>query len=334
MATEIWTCWLEVDLSTAELIWLYRNKKVSNPVTESKASPPRKSANSESDEAEAKATDVRQKTGLPASASAFQVQTKGAKADRPFESSYFEKGIQLVADGNVIKTGWFGHAAPALIDLDRDGDLDLLVGQYTDGIVEVYKNTGSDKNPKYEASGKLKAGGEVASVETFCCVGFTPCIVDFDDDGHLDILSGSYPGELYIFRGQENGQFSTRENIQDVNGKVLKPGFATTAHAADIDGDGDFDLLSSLKKGGVAICYNRGTPAEFQFGEWEELEIAGRKIPSAHSGPVCVDFDGDGRQDLIVAVEENIKTDTWRSKLVWYRNTSEEGKPEFSRCQS
>ena len=190
--------------------------------------------------------------------------------DHAVESDFFEKGVLLNADGKTIRTQWFGHAAPALLDVDKDGDLDLLVGQYEDGFVDIYENTPSGGHPLYSHSGKLMAGGTVAMVETFCCVGFTPCIVDFDHDGFLDILSGSYPGELHIFRGKKDGSFTARENIKGADGETLKPGLATTAHAADLDNDGDYDLLSSLKRGGVAVCYNNGDRRKPSFGEWEK----------------------------------------------------------------
>ena len=44
--------------------------------------------------------------------------------------------------------------------------------------------------------------------------------MDFDGDGILDLVSGSYdPGEFYLFRGKGKGEFHARETIKDKNAK-------------------------------------------------------------------------------------------------------------------
>ncbi len=57
-----------------------------------------------------------------------------------------------------------GHAAPWLHDMDGDGKRDLLVGQFGDGAMRVYRNVGTDRAPKFEGYTYLSAGGTKASV--------------------------------------------------------------------------------------------------------------------------------------------------------------------------
>ena len=46
--------------------------------------------------------------------------------------------------------------------------------------------------------------------------------MDFDGDGTLDLVSGSYdPGELYLFRGQGRGTFAASAVIKDRSGDVV-----------------------------------------------------------------------------------------------------------------
>ena|ERR1043166_5058541 len=51
-----------------------------------------------------------------------------------------------------------GHAAPLLVDFDGDGLKDLLVGQFGDGKLRIYKNEGSATTPKFSAFAWFKAG--------------------------------------------------------------------------------------------------------------------------------------------------------------------------------
>ncbi len=73
----------------------------------------------------------------------------------------FEKPYQLKGGEAVIELESPGYAAPALYDLDGDGVKDLLVGQFMEGKVMVYKGKGEGKF----AEGKpLEAGGEVVKI--------------------------------------------------------------------------------------------------------------------------------------------------------------------------
>ena len=68
-----------------------------------------------------------------------------------------EEGVRLKAGGKLIDTD-VGHAAPFLYDLDSDGDRDLLVGQFGQGKLKFYFNTGTDKKPVYGKPEWFKIG--------------------------------------------------------------------------------------------------------------------------------------------------------------------------------
>jgi hypothetical protein len=78
----------------------------------------------------------------------------------------FEKPFRLKTEnGRVIDVGdGGGFAGPTLVDLDGDGDRDLVVGQFNYGHFRLYRNIGTEAEPVYAKHEFLRAGNELASV--------------------------------------------------------------------------------------------------------------------------------------------------------------------------
>ncbi len=71
--------------------------------------------------------------------------------------------FRVEADGKPIDTDT-GHAAPFMVDFDGDGVRDLLVGQFSGGKLRIYRNLGSNAQPKFGAFAWFNAGGQEATV--------------------------------------------------------------------------------------------------------------------------------------------------------------------------
>ena len=69
--------------------------------------------------------------------------------------------VRLEAAGAAIDT-MTGHAAPFVCDFDGDGIQDLLVGQFGGGQLTIYRNEGTNTQPKLAAGTKF-TGGTVPS---------------------------------------------------------------------------------------------------------------------------------------------------------------------------
>lgn len=140
--------------------------------------------------------------------------------------------------------------------------------------------------------------------------------MDLDRDGHDDILTGSYwPGHVYLFRGKGDGTYAKGQTLDDDSGGKLHGGkpwkserepdmnsLAAAPYAADLDGDGDYDLLIGNIAGRVIFKENIGTARAPKFAaEGRPIHAAGKDLSvDRDAGPVCADWNQDGLLDLIV----------------------------------
>jgi hypothetical protein len=160
--------------------------------------------------------------------------------------------------------------------------------------------------------------------------------VDFDGDGILDLVSGSYdPGELYLFRGLGGGKFAAREVIKDQSGRpVLKApdqkdkveSFGSWVTLVDWCGTGKLDLLVGTFDGMMFVRRNVGTrtnPVYSTENDWVMVGPKRLRVPGGeHANPVIADWDGDGLWDIVTGAADG--------GVYWYRNVGARGKPAFA----
>ena len=127
-------------------------------------------------------------------------------------------------------------ATPSFADIDRDGDLDLFIGNRV-GNTLFFRNSGSSSAPAYDAASTNPFG--ITDVGDNA----TPSFADIDRDGDLDLFIGNSAGNTLFFRNSGSTSAPAYEaastnpfGITDV-GTYAKPSFA------DVDGDGDLDLF-------------------------------------------------------------------------------------------
>jgi hypothetical protein len=133
----------------------------------------------------------------------------------------------------------YGVPAPTFADLDADGDFDLLVGDYYADF-QYFENTGTANAPAFAASVQNPFGLQGISSAYYFSL---PTFVDLDDDGDMDVMVGGYYPTLYYFEntGTANAPAFAAQ-VQNPFGLSL-PYYNIYPASADLDDDGDMDLL-------------------------------------------------------------------------------------------
>ena len=125
-------------------------------------------------------------------------------------------------------------------DLDGDGDMDVLSASYDDNKIAWYKNT--DGNGLF---------GNQQIISTDATGAYSVKAVDLDNDGDMDVISASSSDDKIAW--YENldglGSFGDQQII------TINANSARLVDFADIDNDGDIDILSASAYDGTIAWY-------------------------------------------------------------------------------
>ena len=193
----------------------------------------------------------------------------------------------------VITTLADGALSVFAADLDGDGDKDVLSASHNDNKIAWYENTDG-----------LGAFGPQQVVTTAVNRATSVFVADLDGDGDQDVLSASRNDHKIAWYKNTNGQgaFSTQRVI------TTSAEYASAVFAADLDRDGDQDVLSASVRDDK-IAWYENTDGLGTFGPQ-------RVITASADGATAVfaaDLDGDGDQDVLSA--------SWKDdKIAWYEN--------------
>ena len=148
----------------------------------------------------------------------------------------------------VIDVG--NYAAPQLIDVDRDGRLDLIIG-CSSGTLTYYRNTGTISAPIFTKITNAFGGVNIVRKSTYSITGYsTPYM--YDSGGKYKLLLGSESGYLYYYNNID-GNLAGKFNLVDSSYEKIGEGSRTAITGSDINNDGLLDLVIGNYAGGVSV---------------------------------------------------------------------------------
>ena len=160
----------------------------------------------------------------------------------------------------------------ALGDVDGDGDLDLVTGNYSGASDRVWRNDGTGV---FSDSGQALGNNTTSEIK----------LGDIDGDGDLDLVVANVSGANRVWINDGSGVFTdTGQALGDNNTSEIELG--------DIDGDDDLDIIAANVSGANRVWINNGSGV---FTDTSQM------LGNSESDSMALgDVDGDGDLDLVV----------------------------------
>ncbi len=214
----------------------------------------------------------------------------------------YHPAVELVGEDYLIDDGWF--SAPALGDIDGDGDLEIVIGGM-DQWVYIFQNDGTDL-PGWPV---LVGHPDYPDLRTRIIA--SPALGDLTGDGFLEIvtgtnetLNGTY-GPVYALNKEGEvlpGWPVTLFGVYTSALPVVGEGIPGSPALADFDGDGDVEVAAHTIAGNVGVFDHDGTLL------WETISTGDHYGPDSNvdnsagfpfiNSPSWGDVNGDGTPDL------------------------------------
>ena len=190
-----------------------------------------------------------------------------------------------------IDDSFFGAASVHAADVDGDGDTDIVGSAINDDAVAWWENPGgaatTDGTPwsKYTLDDLFDTANSVFAA-------------DVDGDGDTDILGSAASGDVIAWWENPGGSSTTDPLAWTKHTIDAAFDGAYSVHAADVDGDGDVDILgAAVVDDDITWWENPGGAATTDGTPWAEHTVDGSFVETW--SVFAEDMDGDGDPDIL-----------------------------------
>jgi hypothetical protein len=150
------------------------------------------------------------------------------------------------SNGTPIDVG--SNSSPQLYDVNKDGKLDLVVGERT-GTLNYYENTGTPSSPAFNLV--TSSFGNVLVNNAFSLYGYSyPCL--YDSAGSTQLLVGAVNGYIYQYTNIDNNLLGNFTLVDSMYQRIYEPQRITVS-SRDINGDGIREILTGNYAGGLTL---------------------------------------------------------------------------------
>ncbi len=236
----------------------------------------------------------------------------------------FDYAFRLKSESTGIDFLIFFNPQINLADLDGDGKNDLILGSHPGTIFYVPNIASNLKHHKFDVRDyqKLRSKSGIIDVGKYAY----PDVVDFDNDGKLDLIVGEQQGAIYFFKGCNVG--INREKILFHDGakiENIKPVIYPCPRVVDWNGDKKKDLLIGCKEGVIWVYLNVGSDEKPQFKKGKLLRDRwGKAIDVGWLSHLSIiDWNNDKKSDLILGNDEG--------EVLVYSNIGTRKRPSFGK---
>ncbi len=187
----------------------------------------------------------------------------------------------------------------AMADIDDDGDLDLFsveIEDYGSSSISFAKNDGTAESPNFEAPVDAPFGIQLNEFAV------NPVFTDIDNDGDLDLFIGindAYDGNIIYFENQGSASVPSFAPPQTNPFGLSSTYMFSIPSFADLDGDGDQDIITSELGSAIKYFENTGTPEAAAFAAPTNSPFGIEGVQGYLTFMDFADFDNDGDLDLM-----------------------------------